>query len=538
MTLRTSNAVLFDLVEESSLEGVGWELHIHDREAPLTRLAIINRWKRFAVSKVLSDAGSQTIAMDFDDPQLSDTLIRQVFIDDENPIKFVRNGVPRFAGFPEDAEEAYVTAEEEKGYNPSGRGVAKYLEWATVLPPLYPAHTSLQWTWTETPPMDAWLDLFNAAVARGNLCSLMTPTFTATHDSAGVPWATSLNMEVNPGGDLLALLRRFAEAADARWVVNPDLTIDVRQTFGFHRENQVRFFITESQITNVVTRSRRGIANTVYTVASNQAVPFVADAASQVKWGRRELLVETANARDSIAAQTFGAILLKTTKDELLSFSIKVRPDSPGREVFIDYDVGDWIWIEGDVEWLSDAFQVQAIAFAVNEDGDEELELTMAAKRNLRLIELQKKFERESGSSTRVESELILGNRNQGSGGTAGLSKISISNVEIDTLSPLAEYTWYTVLGAAQRMLVWRFTVTSGGSLNWAIQVNSKADGSGERMFEAVGIGDTEYTLSWPWVFENQEDPAQSEIYIGVKNIEGGASLFTLVDLRAENLSG
>lgn len=537
MTLRVSNSVQFDLIEESTLSGVGWELHVHDRDVPATRLSIINRWRSFSISKVLSDAGAGQTQFDFDDPQLSDALIQSTFVNDENLIRFVRNGVSRFAMFPEDPDEEHVTQEEERGYRPSGRGPALYLEWSTVVPPNYPLHTSLQWTWAETPPMAAWLDLFNAAVARGNLCGLLIPTFTATHDSAGIPWASTMNMEVNPGGDLLALLRRFAEAAEAEWVVTPDLRIDVRQNYGFHRENQVRFFITESQITNVVKRTRRGIANTVYTVAANEAVPFVQDAASAAKWGRRELLVQTANARDSGTAQTFGRILLNTTKDELVSFTIKVRPDSPGREVFIDYDVGDWVWVEGQDVSLSDAFKVQAIAFAVDEDGNEDLELTMAAKRNLRLVEIQKRFEREAGSSLRVESELIIGNKSTG-GGAAGLTKISVSEVDLGSHAPASDYTWLTVLGATARMMVVRFQITSGGSLNWAVQVNSKAGGLGERMFEAVGIGSTEYNCSWPWWYENQEDPQQSEMYIGIKNIAGALSAFTLVDLRAESLVG
>lgn len=536
MTVRTSNAEFLDIIEENTRIGVGWEIDIFERETPGNRLASLSRWKEFSISKVMSDTGAGQILLDFNDPQLDDATLQDALIDNENVVMFVKDGVARFPMMPETPDESHVAKDEERGYTPQGRSMAVFLEWSTILPPNYPLHTSLQWTWAATPPMASWLDLYDAAVARGNQCSLLTPTFTATHDSAGVPWATALNTEVNPGGDLLSLLKRFAEAADAKWEVTPSYDINVYQTYGHHRENEVKFWVGESELVNIVKRDRKGIASVVYTVAANQAVPFVQDAASEAKWGRREFLAETANAQDSLTAQQFGQILLQTTKDELLGFTIKVRADTTDKTVFVDYDVGDWVWIESTYSALSTAFQVQAISLKVDKDGFEDLELTLQSRREARIIALQKKFERESGSSIRVESDLIIGNRSSG-GGTGGLQEIGVSNVDLGIHSPAADYTWYTVIGLATRFMGVRLQITSGGSINWAFQINSKANGLGNRMFEAVGIGTTEYNCSWPWWFKNEEDPQLEEIYIGVKNIAGGASQFTLVNLHAEQLS-
>lgn len=91
-------------------------------------------------------------------------------------------------------------------------------------------------------------------------------------------------------------------------------------------------------------------------------------------------------------------------------------------------------------------------------------------------------------------------------------------------------FAWTTV-PAFKRAMVWRMVIEASATNTWSVRVTSRPTGAGEVMFEAVGIGQTRYEISWPWMFSN--DDLASEFYIGIYN-GGGESIFTLTDLRAE----
>lgn len=538
MTVRTSNQVLFDVTEQNTASNVGWELFVYDRDSPTTLLTILPRFKGFSFQKVLSDTGAGSILLDMNDPTFQSADIQTHVINDENIIRFVKNGVVRFALLAHDEVESPVTEQEDKPATVTGRGAAALLEWATVLPPAYPVFTALPWTWTNTPALSAWLDLKTAADARGCVCASIVPTFTETNDSQGSPWGDINNMELKPGGDLLSLLRRFSEAGSADWVVEPNtLSLKCAPNLGYDRSSTVRFFVGRNVLQAEKVRTRRAIANVVYTISANEQVPFVQDPVSLAQWGRREVLAEVGNAQDSTTAQSFGQIILDANKEEVLTATFQVDPNTPGRVVFEDYDVGDWVWLDSDDLGLEGSYRILAIGYEVSEDGAERAELTVESQLEVRLVQLQKQFERETGSTMRLNSELQIGNTATGGAGAGGLNEWSKSNVDLGTLAPLPGYTWGTITGVPKRAMVWRLTITSGGSLNWSFQITSRPNGGGDLMFEAVGIGDTEYVCSWPWVYKNTDDPQSAQMYIGVRNIAGATSQFTLAEMRGETLS-
>lgn len=115
-------------------------------------------------------------------------------------------------------------------------------------------------------------------------------------------------------------------------------------------------------------------------------------------------------------------------------------------------------------------------------------------------------------------------------GGGGSLSQLAVGPVSLFTaLAPGTDYSWTTVSGLAALALVWRFQVSSSSSINWAVRVTSGVDGTGDLMFEAVGIGETVYQCSWPWVYAT----TGANLNIGVRNIGGLPSDFTLVSLAA-----
>lgn len=538
MTVRLSNEVFFDVIEEATQQSTGWSFHVRPPDNLSQLLYIVPRWNTVEMQKVLSDTGAGSLVVSMDDTAVYESVDFQTYVkNDENVIQCVKDGVVRFAFLPEEPVEKHLSTDEKREYTATGRGIAAILEWATVLPPSYPTFTALDHTWADTPGMAAWKDLKDEADVRGAASSVIALSFTESNDGAGVPWADSNNLTLKPGGDLLKHLQKSAEMSTADWQVNPaTMILDARQAYGIDRSNRVRFFVGSSQLTNEIVRARRSISNVVYTISANEQVPFVQDPISMAQWGRRELLAEVANAQDSTTAQRFGQLILDQVNDEVLSFSFKVLPEAEGASVFADYDVGDYVYIDSLVIGLSGKYQVMAITLKIDADGNEDLELTLNSMLQLRLIQLQRQFERETGATLRTTSELQVGNTG-GGGGSSGLSKFSKADVDLGIHAPGPIYTWFTITGVPKRGMQWRFELNSGGSINWAVQVRSKNNGEGELMFEAVGIGDVDYSCSWPWVYENQDDPPTAQMYIGIRNISGATSQFTLVDMRGEQFS-
>lgn len=119
-------------------------------------------------------------------------------------------------------------------------------------------------------------------------------------------------------------------------------------------------------------------------------------------------------------------------------------------------------------------------------------------------------------------------------GGGGSLSKVALGPVTLFTgLAPALDYSWTSVSGLAPLALVYRFYVASSSSINWAVRVTSAPSGGGDLMFEAVGIGTTIYRCSWPWLYDTG---GASDLYIGIRNIAGFATDFTLSTLTAIKL--
>lgn len=91
----------------------------------------------------------------------------------------------------------------------------------------------------------------------------------------------------------------------------------------------------------------------------------------------------------------------------------------------------------------------------------------------------------------------------------------------------------YTAVPFARRGIITRFTVASSATNKWSVRVTSLPDGAGEVMLEAIGIGSTVYSCSWPWAYRNDAD--QALMYVGVVDDTNTAvNEFTLTMLRGE----
>lgn len=120
-------------------------------------------------------------------------------------------------------------------------------------------------------------------------------------------------------------------------------------------------------------------------------------------------------------------------------------------------------------------------------------------------------------------------------GSNATLSSLVLTNDNIAPSVPLgASYSWFTLGSFCKRGLVWRMTINQTGSTSWGFQVSSQPNGAGEIMFQAGGISAGSYSISWPWVYENQDTPADTNFYIGFENSNGTTASFTITEMRTE----
>jgi hypothetical protein len=247
------------------------------------------------------------------------------------------------------------------------------------------------------------------AQARGVIPYVST-TWTPLTDSAGASWSGFPDAAVEEGVDLFKMVQSFSDAQQASWHMKPDFTLEIRQktwvegepdpTQQFHREGTVVFHETGSQLFRERTRTREDIAN--YVVGKNAAGDYAVtqDEESMAKFQRRELYISAGQTTSLEATAGLISSTLETVKDEKNSWRIKVDPDQPGRRVFLDYGVGDWIGIENPETGNIDSWKVVGIAISVGEEGDTDLELTLQSRLELLAERLKFQIEKLGGSSS------------------------------------------------------------------------------------------------------------------------------------------
>lgn len=232
-----------------------------------------------------------------------------------------------------------------------------------------------------------FLDLFNQAQARG-WGSFVTPTFTKTQDSSGALWTDSISVDIAKGATLQDQLLASVAPINADWIMQPNFMLDVGLpgSLGTDKSSSVVFYESAHIDTKTRLRIRDSISNYIVIADSNGDLQLVEDAISIAQWGHREGYVELASTSDNASLVALGNAALRQYKDELEQRTIKVLPDSPGRTIFQDYDVGDWIGVQNTDMTAIIPVRVVAAAISVNSDNLVQLELTLVTRIEL-LIE-------------------------------------------------------------------------------------------------------------------------------------------------------
>lgn len=234
--------------------------------------------------------------------------------------------------------------------------------------------------------------------------------FTDVKDSRGINWIGKLDVDVAEGTKLSVLLDALTQSQQADWIMNPDFTLRVFQRTKtdsisppvYFLKDGVVFHEAGSQLAKERSRNRDTVANAI--VAKNAAgqYAYLEDATSISKYQRREAFISAGTAADLTSLATVLDSSLEELKEEKTSWKVTVDPNQPGRRVFKDYDVGDWINIENvnsKNEVSVGLWRVVGIAINVATDATTRVELTLQSRRELLIERLKQQVSNLAPSS-------------------------------------------------------------------------------------------------------------------------------------------
>lgn len=404
MVLRTSNTEFLTVLDAVPLEGVGWYARVLSERDYTSQVAEVQRFASLGFTVEANAEGGGSITLDADDRLFTDPLplgetVR--LVEQEALWQIIEDGVVRAEFLAEDVvEDVVLNKDGPRSTVIGGRGTATVLEWARVLPAGMPTPTSTERAFTAH-PMAAWRTLFLEAQAAGYL-DWVDLTFSATEDSAGAPWATTVQaLTVQAGEDLLTLLKRWCEQNELSWRMRPGFKLEVLQGAGHHREASVVFTQYRAQHEHKRSVSRRDLRNVIYADGGDLGIAIAESGTSQTKWRKRAAWVSAGDSGDATARSAVANTTLAISKDQKSSRTVKVPYDRPNRHPFEDFTINDWITLElEDDASESGAVRVMGIAVEIDTTGQPTVELTLQSLFEARAIRMQRLLDKLGGSSS------------------------------------------------------------------------------------------------------------------------------------------
>lgn len=240
----------------------------------------------------------------------------------------------------------------------------------------------LQNAYLEMPNAGIWLDLFNQCTSRGTL-SFIEPLFDKVYDSSGIAWGDQASIVISNGTNLENQLQASAAAFNGDWVMYPNFQLYMGNdgSLGTDRSSEVIFYSSGQIITHDRTRARDQIANYVVAADGTGNLAYQVDPGSRQSWNQREQYVQSSQATDIGTLQQLANATLLEFKSEVSQRTLQVPPELPGRTVFVDYQLGDWIGVQNPN--LTDVDSVRVVGIAISIDGTQDyvtMELTLETR--------------------------------------------------------------------------------------------------------------------------------------------------------------
>lgn len=269
---------------------------------------------------------------------------------------------------------------------------------------------------TET-AMQKFRQYLTAAQSRG-VIPYVTTDFTDSVDSQGRAWAGKLATDLNEGTKLSEALESLTQVQQADWIMDTDFKLKVYQRIKadevsppvLFKKSDVVFHEAGSQIQKERSRSREGIANAIVGKNASGQYAYIQDEDSIEKYQRREAFISAGTATDLTDLAAVLDSSLEELKAEKTSWKITVAADQPGRRLFKDYSIGDWISIQNiDNQGAISVGEWRVVGIAINvaQDATQTVELTLQSRRELLIERLKQQVSNMSPSSSAGSSTSI-----------------------------------------------------------------------------------------------------------------------------------
>lgn len=266
---------------------------------------------------------------------------------------------------------------------------------------------------TTIPSTETTMQLFRKyltdAQGRGVITQVNTD-FTDSLDSRGLAWSGLLATDIPEGTKLSDALVSLTQLQQADWIMDVDFTLRAFQRTKGDEAIPPVYFLKEdvvfneggAQVSKERTRNRDGIANAIVGKNASGQYAYIEDGTSISKYQRREAFISAGTATDLVDLATVLDSSLEELKEEKTSWKVVVAANQPGRRVFQDYDVGDWIAIQNSDSnntSTTGLWRVVGIAVNVASDASETVELTLQSRKELLVERLKQQVANLSASS-------------------------------------------------------------------------------------------------------------------------------------------
>lgn len=236
-------------------------------------------------------------------------------------------------------------------------------------------------TYLGFPIMGIWFDQWAKAQARGTI-PFTTTSLGPGADSFGNAWVDSQNVQTVNGTDLYSFLQACTSTLNADYVMQPGFVLQVGMptstsiSLGTQRQGQIVFREGREYQTKQRTRMRSQIQNVIGAENQDGHEISAINSGSVASWGQREAWYQTGAQVDPASMTLAAAAAAAANADQVEGLSAQITPNLPGRTVFQNFDVGDWVGDERPDFSAVDAVRVVAIAVQVDSTGTETHELT------------------------------------------------------------------------------------------------------------------------------------------------------------------
>ena len=332
-----------------SITGDDFELRIVNKTTGLADI-VLGDFQTFQLSPVISDAGTIQVTYPRNGTNYSSIVMD---LDLAVYFKGVEMGYLRSTMEQRSYDDANPGEEGDIATITCRTSLAR-LQRAVVYPSGWPTNNDPpSYTFTAATPGVIMRTLIELAQIRGTIPEITISSFSDTHDSSGVAWATSISMEWDAQTDYLQVVNDLQTYGQCDALMNVyDLRLYNFQTAGTDKTlaNPPVIIRKGRDLTqSSVQESTRDLKTVVLASGSNNLYTESEYAPGVTEWGRRETGTSASGVTDSGQLTVLGDQLAEAVAADIVGRTNALIFDDDSPIPGQDFDLGDWMWtdIEG-----------------------------------------------------------------------------------------------------------------------------------------------------------------------------------------------